>query len=241
MLATPAASTLSIQALHPAHYPNYRIAVCMCSLAELKRNILGAPFNKALTALQTGMSSNLPLMCVPWRRSEDVYIVPQADRVTVVYAVDFEELDERALCKVFLAEFPEAQRSANNAPPLNYTPEPPRELQGCKIRGKPVGYLSFAVALAEAVVGSATVTAGVGASASMLCIGEHHIAQPHVASKSANVEAVSALSLTAVAKPISALLSLHHHCKEYFVLNRAVPEVEDKAKKTAQGKTFTRG
>jgi hypothetical protein len=49
----------------------------MCSLAELKRNILGAPFNKALTALQTGMSSNLPLMCVPWRRSEDVYIVPQ--------------------------------------------------------------------------------------------------------------------------------------------------------------------
>jgi actin related protein 2/3 complex, subunit 2 len=25
------------------------------------------------------------------------------------------------------------------------------------------------------------------------------------------------------------------------VLNRAVPEVEDKAKKTAQGKTFTRG
>jgi Arp2/3 complex, 34 kD subunit p34-Arc len=67
----------------------------------------------------------------------------QADRVTVVYAVDFEELDERALCKVFLAEFPEAQRSANNAPPLNYTPEPPRELQGCKIRGKPVGYLSF--------------------------------------------------------------------------------------------------
>jgi Arp2/3 complex, 34 kD subunit p34-Arc len=63
--------------------------------------------------------------------------------VTVVYAVDFEELDERALCKVFLAEFPEAQRSANNAPPLNYTPEPPRELLGCKIRGKPVGYLSF--------------------------------------------------------------------------------------------------
>jgi Arp2/3 complex, 34 kD subunit p34-Arc len=69
--------------------------------------------------------------------------IAQADRVTVVYAVDFEELDERALCKVFLAEFPEAQRSANNAPPLAYTPEPPRELQGCKIRGKPVGYLSF--------------------------------------------------------------------------------------------------
>ena len=62
----------------------------ICSLAELKRNILGAPFNKALTALQTGMSSSLPMMCVPWRRSEDVYIVPQVSmHVTASCAVRY--------------------------------------------------------------------------------------------------------------------------------------------------------
>ena len=63
--------------------------------------------------------------------------------MTVIYAIDFKELDERAICKVFLAEFADAQRSANNAPPLSYAPDPPRELQSAKIRGKPVGYLSY--------------------------------------------------------------------------------------------------
>lgn len=67
----------------------------------------------------------------------------QDDRVTVIFALDFAEADERALCKVFLMEFADAQRSANNAPPTNFSMDAPRELRSARVRGKPVGYLSF--------------------------------------------------------------------------------------------------
>jgi Arp2/3 complex, 34 kD subunit p34-Arc len=63
--------------------------------------------------------------------------------VTVIFALDFAEADERALAKVFLTEFADAQRSANNAPPTSFALEAPLELRAARVRGRPVGFLSM--------------------------------------------------------------------------------------------------
>ncbi|CAN0422444.1 unnamed protein product, partial [Discosporangium mesarthrocarpum] len=71
----------------------------------------------------------------------------QGDRVTVIYAIDFPEEDERSIAKVYLMEFVDAQRVANNSPPCTFTPDPPLELRAAPARpgDKAVGYLSFVI------------------------------------------------------------------------------------------------
>ncbi|CAM9983853.1 unnamed protein product, partial [Hapterophycus canaliculatus] len=117
------------------------------SLTELKRNLIAAPFDRAFDALREGRGGSIPPSAIPWRKSEVVYIVPQADRVTVIFAIDFQEADERAIAKSFLMEFVDAQRVANNSPPCTFTPDAPLELKSMPLPPgqRPVGFLSFVI------------------------------------------------------------------------------------------------
>mmetsp|Transcript_17173 Transcript_17173/g.34399 ORF Transcript_17173/g.34399 Transcript_17173/m.34399 type:complete len:166 (-) Transcript_17173:85-582(-) len=78
------------------------------------------------------------------------YIVPKGDRVTVVFAVDFADETDKAVTRIFLQEFVEAQRSVNNCPPANFSrgAEPPMEIQSIpNIDGNPdiAGFISFTI------------------------------------------------------------------------------------------------
>ncbi|CAN0365995.1 unnamed protein product, partial [Laminaria digitata] len=108
---------------------------------------IGAPFDRAFDALREGRGGGVAPSALPWRKKEMLYIVPQADRVTVIFAIDFPEADERAIAKSFLMEFVDAQRVANNSPPCTFTPEAPLELRSMPMpRGqRPVGFLSFVI------------------------------------------------------------------------------------------------
>ena len=68
------------------------------------------------------------------------YIVPKGDRVTVVFAVDFADETDKAVTRIFLQEFVEAQRSVNNCPPANFSrgAEPPMEVRD-ELRSKSPG------------------------------------------------------------------------------------------------------
>eukprot|EP00752_Nemacystus_decipiens_P002779 g2596.t1 len=190
------------------------------SLTELKRNLTAAPFDRAFDALREGRGGSVPPSAIPWRKNEVVYIVPQADRVAVIFAIDFSESDERAIAKSFLMEFVDAQRVANNSPPCTFTPDAPLELKSMPLPPgqRPVGFLSFVIFAQHVERGrqDKTVT---------LLTGFRNYLHYHL-------KATKTYMHMRMRKRVVGLLQ---------VLNRAVPEEEAKAKKTAQGRAFNRG
>ncbi|CAN0100923.1 unnamed protein product [Pylaiella littoralis] len=189
------------------------------SLTEMKRNLIAAPFDRAFDALREGRGGSVPPSAIPWRKNEVVYIVPQADRVAVIFAIDFPEADERAIAKSFLMEFVDAQRVANNSPPCTFTPDAPLELKSMPMPPglRPVGFLSFVIFAQHVERGrqDKTVT---------LLTGFRNYLHYHL-------KATKTYMHMRMRKRVAGLLQ---------VLNRAVPEEEAKAKKTAQGRAFNR-
>lgn len=114
-------------------------------LSELKRNLMAAPFDAAFKGMCGGTASE-PCM-IPYREREALYIVPAADRVVVVYSVDFVDETDRAIAYVFLQEFAEAQRHVSGAPPVSFSKDPPREVEALagSADESVIGYVSFAV------------------------------------------------------------------------------------------------
>ncbi|KAG2777332.1 hypothetical protein PC129_g15329 [Phytophthora cactorum] len=117
-------------------------------ISILKRNITGAPFEQCFEALQNGNASSLGPVQIPYRRNETIYVLPQADRIVIVYSVCFEDKTDQAIARVFLQEFVDTRRTVNNAPPVAFGKDPPLELRGAPgLRHSPdlVGYLSLAI------------------------------------------------------------------------------------------------
>ncbi|RLN80125.1 hypothetical protein BBJ28_00023421 [Nothophytophthora sp. Chile5] len=111
-------------------------------------------------ALQNGSASSLVPVQIPYRRNETMYVLPQADRIIVVYSVCFEDKTDQAVARVFLQVlesrllqlgwllFVDTRRTVNNAPPVAFNKDPPLELRGAPgLRNSPdlVGYLSLAI------------------------------------------------------------------------------------------------
>jgi hypothetical protein len=71
-------------------------------ISVLKRNILGAPFEQCFEALQNGNASTLAPVQIPYRRNETIYVLPQADRIVIVYSVCFEDKTDQAIARIFL-------------------------------------------------------------------------------------------------------------------------------------------
>ncbi|KAG9405811.1 Actin- protein 2/3 complex subunit 2 [Aphanomyces cochlioides] len=115
-------------------------------IAMLKRNVLSAPFDHCFLALHAGQANVLSPIQIPFRRQETIYVLPQADRVVIVFSVAFQDKTDQAIARVFLQEFAEARRHVNNAPPVSFGKDPPLELRavsGLRPSADHVGYLSF--------------------------------------------------------------------------------------------------
>ncbi|KAI5419090.1 Actin- protein 2/3 complex subunit 2A, variant 2 [Lathyrus oleraceus] len=72
-----------------------------------------------------------PLVALVHRPKESFFVFPQADKVTVMYPMRFNDSIDTVLATSFLQEFVEARRTAglNNTPPCSWSHTPPPELK----------------------------------------------------------------------------------------------------------------
>lgn len=150
--------------------------LCLCNIASvidrialLKRNILAAPFEqymftvslallilsnhcistRCFAALIGGTATALGAVQIPFRRNETMYVLPQADRIVIVYSVCFDDKTDQAIARIFLQEFVETRRTVNNAPPAAFSKDPPLEMRGAPglrtTANDHVGYFSLAL------------------------------------------------------------------------------------------------
>jgi actin related protein 2/3 complex subunit 2 len=101
---------------------------------------------RCFQALKSGNSASYGAAQIPFRRNETMYVLPQADRIVIVYSVCFDDKTDQAIARVFLQEFVDTRRTVNNAPPIAFSKDPPLELRGAPgLRNSSdlVGYLSI--------------------------------------------------------------------------------------------------
>ena len=187
-------------------------------ISNLKRHISSGPLDRAFSALNAKTSGSLPLMSTNYRKSEIMFVCPAASKVVVVFLVDFNDTTDKALARVFLQEFVEAQRMVRTAPPVSFSREPPGELAGLSFpyNADAAGFISFA--LEERHVTGARQDAAIS-----LLVGFRNYLHYHIKCSKTYLH-------MRMRKKVSGWMQ---------VLNRAMPDVETE-KKTAAGKTFTR-
>ncbi|CDS00294.1 probable ARC35-subunit of the Arp2/3 complex [Sporisorium scitamineum] len=205
------------------------------SVSLLKRNAMAAPFERAF-ALQKQLeaaaseagtagvpSTGTESMPINYRDDEAIYVIPSADRVTVVFTTTFKEETDKVLGKVFLQEFVDARRqpSIQNAPQVLYSNrDPPLEVRNVAglNRGDDVGYVTFVLFprhFANAEVMEATI--------SRIQLFRDYL-HYHIKCSKAYMHS-----------------RMRHRVAEFLkVLNRAKPELAEKERKTASGRTFRR-
>lgn len=188
------------------------------SVSELKRHLLGGPLDRAFDALLANQSENLPRVAIEYRKTESMYICPTSSKVVVIFQVDFNDVTDKALARVFLQEFVEAQRAVRTAPPVNYSKEPPGELAGLPtaFKADTAGYISFALEERH-------VSGNGKEKAISLLTGFRNYLHYHIKCSKTYLH-------MRMRKRVAGWM---------LVLNRAVPEVETE-KKTSSGKTFSR-
>ncbi|RVW48497.1 Actin-related protein 2/3 complex subunit 2A [Vitis vinifera] len=124
----------------------------LVKIASVREVVLGAPLRvvlKHLASRTVAPDINRPFALVH-RPKESFFLVPQAEKVTVVFPMRFKDSIDTVLATSFLQkwtvsgfvddsdmdlaehEFVEARRTAglNNAPPCLWSPSPPLELRG---------------------------------------------------------------------------------------------------------------
>jgi actin related protein 2/3 complex, subunit 2 len=138
------------------------------TISDLKRHVIGAPLLQAFTGLDN-KSSSASVVAIDYRLTtreveyadeagnvtktyghrlpEYMFLCTSANKVTVVFYVDFSDTTDRAMARVFLQEFVEAQRTVRTAPPVSFSREPPGEISGLKFDWRPdaAGFISFAI------------------------------------------------------------------------------------------------
>ncbi|KAG8077419.1 hypothetical protein GUJ93_ZPchr0007g4389 [Zizania palustris] len=106
----------------------------LTQIASVREVVLGAPLKLLLKHLASKtVAPNVDkLVALVHRPNESFFLAPQADKVTVVYPMRFQDSIDIILATSFLQEFVEARRTAalNNAPSCMWSPAPPLELKG---------------------------------------------------------------------------------------------------------------
>jgi len=110
-------------------------------VARLKTNIVGGAFDFHFQALLDGKGNGAATK-FNQRPDTTVFFFPRADRVTVVYSLEFNERVDAAIAKVFMQEFVDAKRRIAAAPPCSFSVNPPLELKEFGIT-EPTGNLGF--------------------------------------------------------------------------------------------------
>jgi len=191
-------------------------------LACIKANVLAGVFDHFFSALLAGKPVAEPFR-FKLHLDTEIFLFPKADRVIVVFGLDFKERVDKAIAKIFMMEFVEAKRALGAAPPCQWSVNPPNELAHYKITD-PTGNLGF---ISFAVQKSNVDTNKKDRVISVLQVFRNYL-QYHIKCSKAYFHArMRARVVTLLA-----------------VLNRAKCSEEEKLnkseKKTAGGKTFTR-
>jgi actin related protein 2/3 complex, subunit 2 len=188
------------------------------AVSELRRNVMAGPLERAFNALQAKTSNNLATMTVEYRPSEPMFICPTEGKIIVTFAIDFADVTDKALARVFLQEFVEAQRLVRNAPPVSFSRDVPPTLSRVSYAHKAnlAGFISFAVEERH--------VAGAGKDKVItLLTGFRNYLHYHIKCSKTYLH-------MRMRKKVNGWMQ---------VLNRAMPDVETE-KKTSSGKTFVR-
>jgi actin related protein 2/3 complex subunit 2 len=189
------------------------------AISSLRRNIAAGPLDAAFRALVKKESQSSGLVSVNYRKNEFMYICPSSVKVVVIFLVDFADITDKALARVFLQEFLEAQRLIRTGPPVSYSREPPGELASLNLGTKyndTAGFISFSIE-------ERLLTGPKMESLIDNLVGFRNYLHYHIKCSKTYLH-------MRMRKRVAGWLQ---------VLNRAVPEV-DSEKKTASGKTFVR-
>jgi actin related protein 2/3 complex subunit 2 len=114
-------------------------------IARFKTNIVGGAFDFHFQSLLEGKSGSASKFNP--RPDTTVFFFPRADRVTVVFSLEFGDRVDAAIAKVFMQEFVDAKRRIAAAPPCTFGVNPPLELKEFNITEPTgnLGFISFAV------------------------------------------------------------------------------------------------
>ncbi|XVF00429.1 hypothetical protein REPUB_Repub04eG0000800 [Reevesia pubescens] len=122
---------LNLSKLPPDEECRHAILVKVASVREV---VLGAPLRVILKNLasRTVAPDIDRLVALVHRPNESFFLVPQAEKVTVVFPMRFKDSIDTVLATSFLQEFVESRRTAglSNAPPCLWSHSPPLELKG---------------------------------------------------------------------------------------------------------------
>ncbi|KAG4951638.1 hypothetical protein JHK85_045505 [Glycine max] len=119
----------------------------LVKVASIREVVLGAPLRVILEhlAARTVAPDLDPLVALVHRPNESFFLFPQADKVTVVYPMRFNDSIDIVLATSFLQEFVEARRTAglNNTPPCSWSLTPPLELK--EVPAANAGFVTFVI------------------------------------------------------------------------------------------------
>ncbi|KAL7083876.1 hypothetical protein ACP275_14G189000 [Erythranthe tilingii] len=123
----------------------------LVKIASIREVVQGAPLRVILKQLVSrGVKSDLnQLVSLVHRPNESFFVIPQAEKVTVIFPMRFKDSIDTVLATSFLQEFVEARRTAglNNAPPCLWSSSPPQELNGVSDQALSAnaGFVSFVI------------------------------------------------------------------------------------------------
>ena len=89
-------------------------------MADIKTLLVGAPLVKAFKLLESGGSPQSGITTIQMRKPTpdgggEMHIVAKADRVTVVFAVDFADETDKAITRIFLQEVRRRRKGARSS------------------------------------------------------------------------------------------------------------------------------
>lgn len=123
----------------------------LTKIASVREVVLGAPLRVFLKQLasRTVASDIDKVVALVHRPMESFFLIPQVEKVTVVFPMRFKDSTDILLATSFLKEFVDARRTAglNNAPPCSWSPSPPPELKGAppEALSSNAGFVSFVI------------------------------------------------------------------------------------------------
>jgi len=101
-------------------------------IALVKRHAFAAPFYRVFADIEAKKPAG-NLIEIRYRDDEAFYLKPEADRVIVIFSIQFRDQDDVVFAKVFLQEYQDARKTMSNSPSVLFSQkEPPMELKGVK-------------------------------------------------------------------------------------------------------------
>ncbi|KAF8025414.1 hypothetical protein BT93_F2292 [Corymbia citriodora subsp. variegata] len=123
----------------------------LVKIASVREIVLGAPLRALLKHLTSKtISSDMDrLVALVHRPNESFFVIPQMEKVIVVFPMRFKDSIDTVLATSFLQEFVQARRTAglNNAPPCLWSSSPPLELKKAPAEASlaNAGFVSFVI------------------------------------------------------------------------------------------------